>query len=70
MRRTNKEWTKDDESRLQQLVEKRASAFRAGIALKRSTTAVQTKARAWPFSADAQRRKRLGIMLACIQSGS
>jgi len=45
MRRTNKEWTKDDESRLQQLVEKRASAFRAGIALRRSTTAVQTKAR-------------------------
>jgi len=50
MRRTNKEWTKDDERLLQQLVAKRASPFRAGIALKRSTKAVQTKARELGFS--------------------
>jgi hypothetical protein len=57
MRRTYTEWTEDDEKRLKEFVRQRASAFRAAIALKRSTSAVQRKARELGLSLPATRRK-------------
>ena len=45
MRRTNRSWTCEEEDRLRELCSRNASAYRTAIALKRSTAAVQTKAR-------------------------
>ena len=41
MKRTNKEWPEEDVQRLNELVLQGASHHRAGVALKRSTSAVQ-----------------------------
>jgi hypothetical protein len=64
MKRTNKEWPEEDVQRLKELVLQGASPHRAGVALKRSTSAVQTKAREIGSPFPARRAAMPGQLLS------